>query len=392
MPPTYDRTMSVVRRDARRRWAVVVAVLAVLVAIPLVVRALPAHTPPIPPDTLAARIAASARQPYQGYAVSIGNAGLPSLPQLDDVIGLFDGNTSLRIWYGDPTRWRVDTIDAAGERDLYQSGLYQTIWDYGRNQLTDILGVASVRLPRGADLAPPDLARRLLSAASAPDLAGSAGSSRKSLPARRVAGIDAAGLRLIPTSAQTTVASVDIWADPTTGLPLEVDVSARGVAKPVLVTRLLSVSLTAPATTATMPHTAPPGAGHTVTSNPDVLSALRNLGLGSLPDSLGGLARNGNGLGALPGLAAYGTGFRQVVAANVPRRTGFDAIRAARNVGGTVNRFPGGTDVIVTTPLLSVVITASNLTRNIYIVVGLVGEDVLAAAGVELATFVGGDE
>lgn len=381
--------MSVVRRDARLRWTAVVATFAVLVAVPLVLRALPAHARPISADTLAARIAASARQPYEGYAVSTGNAGLPSLPQLDDVIGLFDDTTSLRIWYASPTRWRVDTIDAAGERDLYQSDADQAIWDYGQNQLTDILGVASVRLPRGADLAPPDLARRLLSAASAPDVDGSAGSSRKLLPARRIAGIDAAGLSLIPTSAQTTVASVDIWADPITGLPLEVDVSARGVVKPVLVSRLLSVRLTAPATATTTLQAAPPGAGHTVTSNPDVITALRNFGLGSLPDSLGGLERNGNGLGALPGLAAYGTGFRQVVAANIPRRTGFEAIRAARNVGGTVNRFPGGADVIVTTPLLSVVITSSNRTRNVYIVVGLVGQDVLATAGVELANFPG---
>lgn len=381
--------MSVVRRDARLRWTAVVATFAVLVAVPLVLRALPAHARPISADTLAARIAASARQPYEGYAVSTGNAGLPSLPQLDDVIGLFDDTTSLRIWYASPTRWRVDTIDAAGERDLYQSDADQAIWDYGQNQLTDILGVASVRLPRGADLAPPDLARRLLSAASASDVDGSAGSSRKLLPARRIAGIDAAGLSLIPTSAQTTVASVDIWADPITGLPLEVDVSARGVVKPVLVSRLLSVRLTAPATATTTLQAAPPGAGHTVTSNPDVITALRNFGLGSLPDSLGGLERNGNGLGALPGLAAYGTGFRQVVAANIPRRTGFEAIRAARNVGGTVNRFPGGADVIVTTPLLSVVITSSNRTRNVYIVVGLVGQDVLATAGVELANFPG---
>jgi hypothetical protein len=362
-----------------------VATLAVLVAVPLVLRALPAHARPVAVDTLAARIAASARQPYQGYAVSTGNAGVPSLPQLDDVIGLFDGTTSLRIWYAAPTRWRVDTIDATGERDLYQSGVDQSIWDYGQNQLTDILGVASVRLPRGADLAPPDLARRLLSAATTPDADGSADSRRALLPARRIAGIDAAGLRLTPTSTQTTVSNVDIWADPTSGLPLEVDVSARGVARPVLVTRLLSVSLHAPATGTTTLQTAPPGAGYTVTSNPDVVTALRNLGLGLLPDSLGGLARTGNGLGALPGLAAYGTGFRQVVAANVPRRTGFDAFSAARNVGGTVNHFPGGIDVIVTTPLLSVVIVVS--AGSVYIAVGLVGPDVLARAGVELANF-----
>src|SRR5258708_3981624 len=113
--------MSIVRRQTRLRWLLVAAGVAVLIALPTVVRALPSGRATIGVDVLAQRIAASARQPYSGYAVSSGSAGLPTLPQLDDVIGLFDGETSLRVWYGSPTRWRVDTVSTAGEFDVYKS-------------------------------------------------------------------------------------------------------------------------------------------------------------------------------------------------------------------------------------------------------------------------------
>jgi hypothetical protein len=383
--------VSVVAHDTRRRWIIVVIGLALLVAIPLALRAIPVRAAPVSLSTLASRIAASAHQPYQGYAVSTGNAGLPSLPRLDDVTSLFDGETDLRIWYASPTRWRVDTVATAAERDIYQSATGQKIWDYGQNQVTTILGAATVRLPRGADLAPPDLARRLLSAASVPTPAGAPGATFSGVAPRRIAGIDAAGLRLTPTDRATTVGHIDIWADPANGLPVAVEVFARNTKPPVLVSRFMDVKLAAPSVGTTTFGQAPAGAGDVVTTNPDVLGALKNLGLGALPDSLGGLTRSDSGFGVLPGLAAYGTGLRQIVAASVPGRTGFGAFNAARNVGGTVSRYPGGASVVVSTPLLSVLVAFSRSTRSTYIVIGLVGADALTAAGADLAAFTGGD-
>src|SRR6266542_12036 len=42
------------------------------------------------------------------------------------------------------------------------------------------------------------------------------------------------------------VRSIDIWADPATGLPLQAEITGRGTARPILVTRFLEVSLTTP--------------------------------------------------------------------------------------------------------------------------------------------------
>ena len=388
--------MSVVRAQTGRRWLIVGAAVALLLALPAAIAAIPAKSAKVALPVLSARIAASARQPYQGYAVATGSIGLPSLPQLGDVTDLFNGETSLRIWYASVNRWRVDTIASsvagASERDVYQTsskqnnnkqdGRIQTIWDSAQNEFTTIVGNAPVRLPRGADLAPPDLARRLMAAATE-----TSSTQRSALPARRVGGISADGIRLRPTDPQTTVGQVDIWADPATGLPLEVDVTARGGRSPVLVSRMLDVTMTAPSDADTAVPVPTAATGNVVTTNPDVLDALSNLGLGALPSTaLAGLQRSDDELGALSGIGAYGTGLRQIVAASIPGRSGFQAFRAAQDVGELVN-FDDGMAVIVSTPLLNVVIVRSFQQRGNFIVAGLVQTDVLKQAAAELLRF-----
>jgi len=394
--------MSVVGRATRRRWLLVAAGAAVLAALPAAVAALPAHGPIVPPDPLAARIAASAAQPYSGYAVSHGAVNLPSLPALGDVIGLFNGDTSLRIWYGSKQRWRVDTVSIAGERDVYQTADAQTIWDSGQNQFTTIIGGETLRLPRGPDLAPPDLARRLLSAANQSATSGHP-VTRSSIPAKRVAGVTAAGLRLTPTDPHTTVGHIDIWADPKTGLPLEVDVLARGGGAPVMTSRLLDVTIGPVAPGATAAPKPPRGVGQATTTNPDVLNALHNLGLGLLPDSLLGMPRSDTEFGQTAtvngevfrfetdGIGAYGTGFSQILAASVPGRTGFGAFRAARNFGGVETDIADGDFVVVSTPLLNVVVARSRNVGGVFILAGLIDSDRLTDAARQLLTSFGVD-
>src|SRR5437763_5674611 len=124
-------------------------------AVPAVVSTVPMHPPAGDRTGLVAKMRASTGQPYQGYAVSSGTAGLPALPQLSDVSDLLDGDTQMRVWYSSANRWRVDVIDLANERDTYETPQGEVTWDYGRRQLLDIGGVLAVRLPRGADLTPP---------------------------------------------------------------------------------------------------------------------------------------------------------------------------------------------------------------------------------------------
>lgn len=374
-------SVTVVRRDAWRRWTAVAAAAAVLAALPVILRALPVRVAGIGLTQLYDRIRGSAHLPYQGYAVSTGLAGLPALPQLGDVARLFNGDTRLRIWYAAPGRWRVDVIDIGQERDVYQGLDGQFVWDYGSNQLTEIAGTAPVRLPRGADLAPPDLARRLLAAA------GPTQGQLSTLPAHRVAGIAAAGLRMTPVDPLTTVGRVDVWADPATGLPLQVAVTARGASAPILVSRFLDISLAGPAASVLTPPPVLGGIGFTITQTPDVIAGLAAVRPGPLPDRLAGATRAATSPAGLVGIGAYGTGLAQFVVLSVPRRIGSEAMRSATKAGGLPLAFPGGEGVLISTPLLGVLVMLSQVARRTYLLAGLVSTTQLQLAGTQLSTY-----
>jgi len=372
-------TVTVVAVQARRRWAVVAAAALGLAALPAVVSAVPVSAPATDVARLAARVQASTNQPYQGYAESTGTAGLPALPQLGDVADLLNGDTRLRVWYASANRWRVDVIGIGSERDTYQTPAGQVIWDYGRNQLTELDGTPPVRLPRGADLTPPELARRLLS------LAGDQ-VRLAPLPAQRIAGIDAAGVRMTPTSSLTTMGHIDVWADPASALPLRVTVTGRSAQVPFLATRFLDVSLTAPAPAVLAPPPERPGMSIVDTDPSNIVEALQTLTFLTLPERLAGQPR---AAANLTGVATYGTGLARFVVVPVPRRTGFDAMRRATRGGGLPLTFPAGEGVLISTPLLSVLAMDAHPARETYLLAGLVDPKLLKQAGAELSTYTG---
>ncbi|MET1071701.1 MAG: hypothetical protein ABWY11_03545, partial [Umezawaea sp.] len=174
------------------------------------------------------RIVRSVDQPYQGVTVIRGSLPLPELPKLEDVSKLLTGVTTVRNWYRAPDRWRFDVVSTAGERDTYGTPDGEFVWDFGADQVTRLVGKAPVRVPRAGDLIAPDLARRLLATA--------AGDVVTALDARSVAGRRADGLRLVPADPATTIGQVDVWADTATGVPVRVEVTPRGAARPILVT------------------------------------------------------------------------------------------------------------------------------------------------------------
>lgn len=370
-------TVSVVRREKRRRWVLVVVVTALLLAVPAVVAALAPAGASADPARLRELIVKSASQPYQGYAESTGSMGLPDLPRLGDVTSLFNGTTRMRAWYAAPDRSRVDVLTVGSERDVYQLPEAEYTWDYAANQLTELIGDPPVRLPRAGDLLPPELARRILADAPGDPVCG--------LPGRRIAGIAAAGLRLTPTDPETTVGTVDIWADPATGLPLRVEVSARGQSAPVLTTAFQEVALTTP----TIPATAPspvPGSGFSVTTAPDVAKALGALGQATLPATLSGRDLQTNELGGIRGVGLYGTGLSSFLVAAVPGDIGAQAADAASKGGATAIQLARGTAVAKSIPPLSLLVVRPMFSRRAYVLAGLVDPAVLRAAADTLAT------
>ena len=375
--PANGGAVTVVRRDARRRWLVVLAVVAVLCSLPVAVAAWPARAPTIPAEVLRERMLASAGQPYQGYAQSAGSMGLPELPRLGQVTALLSGTTQMRAWYAGRDRWRVDVLGAGTERGLYQTSDGQYVWDYGDNQLTRIVGEQPARLPRAPDLIPPDLARRLLGTATGDRVAA--------LAAKRVAGIAAAGLRITPADPHTTVRHVDIWADPATGLPLQAEITGRGMDRPVLITRFLEVTMGAPAADVLAPPDPRPGVGFTVTRRLDVVSALDQALSGRLPDRLAGQPR-GDAVSGVSTVGVYGTGLARFVVLPLPGGIGYEAYTGAVRWGRRVT-LPDGDGALITTALLSVLVVDSGTTGRTYLLAGLVDAALLQQAGAALAGF-----
>ena len=255
-------TVGPVARRFGRRWLLVGAGAAALVGVSAV--RVPAAPVTADPAALRARIRAGV-PPYVGYAESTGQLGLPQIPQLESTVALLTGTTRIRAYVGSADAWRADELTPTGEHGVYRVGPSEFLWDFEANQLTRVLGIAAARLPRASDLLPPDLARRLLALAGNDPVAA--------LPSRRIAGRDAAGLRVTPTDPQTTVGSVDIWADPATALPLRVEVAGR-TGPPLLSTELLEV-VDGPPDPALLRPLAPPGAGAVTAEVVDVAGALQ---------------------------------------------------------------------------------------------------------------------
>jgi hypothetical protein len=364
---------TVVRRDKLRRWSLVATVAAVLVALPAVVAALPASVDPVEPAGLRELIMRST-PPHHGYAESSGTLGVPDLPNLSQVTALLSTTTRIRTWYDSPDRWRFDVLSIGSERDVYRTPHGEFVWDYGANLLTQLIGEQPVRLPRAGDLLPPDLARRVLTS----------GDPVTAIDSRRVAGVDAAGIRVRPADGDTSVGQVDIWADPVSGLPVRVEVTARGASKPVLVTRFVDLSQERPQESILMP-TIPPDAGFSMATAPDIIEALGVTAPVRFPDSLAGKPLQTNQFAGLP-IGRYGTGLSSFVVLPLPRNLANSATDAARKAGASELKLNGGSGMLLNVPPLTAVVERSNVARRSYLIAGLVEPSVLERVADELST------
>ncbi len=375
-PTPPDLLMRVVSRQAFGRWTFVAAGTALLCGLPALIAAWPVPAATVSATQLRDRIISSGDVPYQGYVESNVDLGLPSLPDLGDVTSLLDGTTDQYAWYRSVDQWRADVLTSAGESDTYQSGAYGTYeWNYSDNLLTQIVGSQPVRLPRPADLLPPALAERLVSYAES-------GTRVSTLPARRVAGVDAAGLRLTPAGTTSTISAVDVWADPHTGVAVEVQIFGRNSAAPVLVSQFLDVSFTPPTLAVVSPDLGV-GVDYASSSLPDVSRILHGYGP-ELPSSLGDVGEV-TGVPGLPDLAAYGTGFARFAVVPLPPSTGQSLIQAASSAGVTV-QLGGGTAVIILTPLMTV-LAWQPPAGPIYLLTGTVTASVLERAAQQLPEY-----
>lgn len=367
--------MSVVSGQTRRRWALVAGGVALLCLLPVVDSALPVTVPRLSVSQLRARILDSPRS-YAGYVESNATFGLPALSGFGSVTSLLDGVTRMRVWQASSDRWRVDVLTDVGERDTYQTPHGSFIWDSGTELLTEVLGRYPLRLPRAADLVPPSLALRLL------HMAGPR-ARMSELPPRRVAGVAAAGLRLIPGDPASTVEHIDIWAEPGTGLPLQVEVFGRDNGQPALETQFLQVSAWHPTAAVLTPQRGP-GTAFTQTDAADLSGALGDLGPVILPGTLAGRARLATPFG-FGQVGIYGRGLATFAVLQLGGSTGLRLISAARYDGGVSIKVRHGTGVVVSTRLITAVLLHPNAAAGTFVLAGFVNRQLLQRAAMQLA-------
>jgi hypothetical protein len=265
------------------RWLVVLVTAAALIGVPVALNARPAADPGVSLADLVQRIQGSGGLGWSGRVQTSGNLSLPDSDSFVGLAQLLGEDNDLRVWWRAADDWRIDRIRGTGETDLIRRGPSIIRWVF-ESETATVSPVSEIRLPDASDLLPPTLARLMLQGVRAEELSD--------LPARRVAGIDAAGVRLRPAESTTSVAQVDIWADPDTGLPLRVDLYGVGDRRPVLRSTLRALDLTQPPASATLFR---PASGIRINyeESVDVAAAANALSAYDLPDTLAGLRARG---------------------------------------------------------------------------------------------------
>jgi hypothetical protein len=358
------------------RWSAVIVFVAALAAVPAIARARPA--PGRDQESAAAllgRIRASHTLSYSGYAESDGTVSVPDVAQLGDLPSLLGDVTKMRVWSQAGGASRVDVIDDLGETDTYtatsQPG--STVWDSQERRVTIVRGNPPIRAPRAGDLLPSALGERLAS--------GAAGATVSRISSHLVAGRNAQGIRIVP-GGESTIDHVDIWADTTTGLPLQVQVTPVGATRPALSTAFLSFTPRPPAA-ATVTFRSPADAKISRLDATNLQGLLGRLRGFPYPSTLAGLP----GAQVVPGfssVATYGDAFETVAVVRLDPGDADKFAHAIELSATTITDIPGVQAESVSTPLVNALLVRGG--RRDFLIGGTVSVATLRTAYTQLAS------
>ncbi|RAM36300.1 LolA family protein [Arthrobacter globiformis] len=250
------------------RWTPAVAVPAVIAA-GVLAGSLPASArDPLPEKTPAqvlAMIGQHQTKSFSGTVEQSSELGLPDVPQVGPTSGagtgslaeLLTGPHSARVYVDGPTKARIQVMDRMAERDAVRQGNELWLYNSKDNTATHVMLPAASKESRSHDTpagvaTPEELAAKMLDKLD--------GSTDVAVAEdTEVAGRAAYSLVLTPRSAVTLVGSVAVAVDGENGLPLSVEVRARGQQEPAFRTAFSSLTLGAP-DAALFNFAPPPGA------------------------------------------------------------------------------------------------------------------------------------
>jgi len=235
----------------RARWAVPAGALAVTGAVLAgslisVAQASPG-LPPRTPAQLLAQVGDSVTPPLTGTVVETTSLGLPSLPgsaNPTSIASLLTGSHTIRVWYAGPRHFRLAVPEPLSETDVIADGGTAWLWDSTANSVTEYTlpahQQAPVTQPTSAPLTPQQAAQQVLAAVGK--------TTTVSVDSNvTVAGQPAYELVLAPKDSRSLVGQVQIAIDGRNGVPLRLQVYARGASSPAFQVGYTSIQFVTPA-------------------------------------------------------------------------------------------------------------------------------------------------
>jgi outer membrane lipoprotein-sorting protein len=384
----------------RARWAVPAGAVALVAAVAAASMATAAAASPALPNRTPAQLLtalashAATPPPMSGTVVESAALGIPQLPGQQDPsspVSMLSGSHTIRLWFADPAHVRLALPVPLGETDVIRNGSTAWVWRSSSDSVQRItLAAKRGGVPaspaagsRSAPLTPQQAVQRLLTAVG-PTTSVTAG------PTTTVAGQAAYQLVVAPKDSRSLVGKVVFQVDAQhPGVPLGVQVFARGATSPVFQTGFTSITFAAPPAS-TFAFTPPQGASvHTVTPGDlagarpamrPAVSGAKVVGSGwlrvaVLPASVLSAIRHGNAAGALGQAAQSAAGGPGSGGASVnPAGILAALLKSATPVSGA-----WGSGKLVTTSLVSILITS-----NGHVLIGAVAPSVLYSAAAQL--------
>ena len=253
-PPGYSgRTLLHMQHRRLLRWlpaAVAPVVVAGVVAVPLVAAATPPDLPAKSAQQVLELVAkAKDVRGFSGVVEQRSALGLPAVPSVGagsdtdttSALDLISGTHTARVEVAGADRARIAVLDDSAERDVVRNGRSVWLWNSKKNTAAHVVASGDARpgVAQGSLPTPAEAAQELL--AKVDD------STRVTVDsAQQIADRDAYTLVLTPKTAQTTIGSVRIAVDAKTGLPLDVQIVARGASSPAFETGFTSISYAVP--------------------------------------------------------------------------------------------------------------------------------------------------
>jgi outer membrane lipoprotein-sorting protein len=251
---------------SRLAWAVpgaAVLVVAAAVTLPMAAGASPA-LPHRSPAQLLVDVQKAAGTPLSGTVVETARLGLPALPDVGGTAisptSLVAGSHTARVWFDGADKARVALVGNLAETDLIRNGTDVWLWTSGQNTAQHAVlpatqaGQNEAMVPGTAESLTPQQAAQQALAAIDPTTAVTVDGTAS------VAGRDAYELVLTPRDTRSLVGDVRLAVDSKTGVPLRVQVNAKGATgRPAFETAFTSVTFAKPSA-GVFRFSPPPGA------------------------------------------------------------------------------------------------------------------------------------